>query len=275
MAASEDTADHRWAVIGNNQSFWLYDSRKGFDLTHPPKPSSPPVLPRVRIETTTAPITVDPAKSALVIIDMQNFFLSPAMGRQKGAGHKAVDQLKQYAIPAARKAGMRVIWLNWGLTQKEIDTVPPAVTRAFGFEAECSGRTIAVDKQGNPRATGGNDSVEDKVKLCGMGSWCGNVVDPVSGKTIDAGKLLMRDQWNTELFEPLDKIYQEGRELKSRPDAWICKNRMSGMWGSNTACEEFLKKKGIRTLFFAGVNTDQCVGGEFCQTLFCDRSSSH
>jgi nicotinamidase-related amidase len=44
---------------------------------------------------------------------------------------------------------------------------------------------------------------------------------------------------------------------------WLHKNRMSGMWGASTMCEEFLKKEGIRTLLFTGVNTDQCVGGTY------------
>jgi len=33
------------------------------------------------------------------------------------------------------------------------------------------------------------------------------------------------------------------------------------MWGDKSLCTEFLEKEGIRTLIFAGVNTDQCVGG--------------
>ena len=100
-------------------------------------------------------------------------------------------------------------------------------------------------------------------KYGGMGSAMGTVTDPESGKEIDAGKLLMRDQWNSGLYPPLDKVYGEGKELKSRPDVWIHKNRMSGMWGSGTACEEFLESEGIKTLFFTGVNTDQCVGGTY------------
>ena len=35
------------------------------------------------------------------------------------------------------------------------------------------------------------------------------------------------------------------------------------MWGPPGACEEFLEKEGIKTLFFTGVNTDQCVGGTY------------
>lgn len=38
---------------------------------------------------------------------------------------------------------------------------------------------------------------------------------------------------------------------------------MSGLWGTSTLLEEYLVKNGIKTLFFTGVNTDQCVSGSF------------
>jgi nicotinamidase-related amidase len=55
--------------------------------------------------------------------------------------------------------------------------------------------------------------------------------------------------------------YKTGTQLPHNPDVWIHKDRMSGLWGAKTDCEEFLEREGIKTLFFAGVNTDQCVGG--------------
>ena len=75
MATNDATSAHRRAVIGNEKSFWIYDSDTGFDLTHPETPDSPPIHPSLTIQTTTSPITIDSAKSALVIIDMQNYFL--------------------------------------------------------------------------------------------------------------------------------------------------------------------------------------------------------
>jgi nicotinamidase-related amidase len=36
---------------------------------------------------------------------------------------------------------------------------------------------------------------------------------------------------------------------------------MSALWADSTALGEYLKAKGLRTLFWAGVNTDQCVLG--------------
>lgn len=235
MATNGDA--HQTAIFGNKKDFWLYDSNTGFDLTHPTTPTSSRVKNAVTFATETTPITIDPAKSALIIIDMQNFFLSPALGKERGPGHEALDQLVQNAVPAARKAGVRVIWVNWGLTKQEIEDMPPSILKAFGFR-------------------------EGK-KTTGLGNDMGTVSDPDSGKKIDVGNMLMRDQWNSALCPPLDKMFEEGKKLETRPDVWIHKNRMSGMWGPNTELQAYLEEQGIKTLLFTGVNTDQCVGGTY------------
>lgn len=258
------------AIIGSPDSFWSYSSTTGFDLSHPPKPSSSPIYPTFTIKTTTCPITIDPAKSALVVIDFQNFFLSPALGRSKGAGHDALHQVVENAVPACRKAGVRIIWLNWGLTEKEVEEMPPGVKRAFGFSAvvhrdrgdnkglkRCQeqGRGLGVDRHGVSRDAGAQKMHK------GLGSDIGEVQDPATGEKVQAGGLLMRGSWNAGLYPPLDEMCEEGRQLERRPDVLIHKNRMSGMWGAGTDLEVFLEKQGLRTLFFSGVNTDQCVGG--------------
>jgi nicotinamidase-related amidase len=139
-------------------------------------------------------------------------------------------------------------------------------TSLVGFQTTSATGAVALDKHGSPKYAGGDQQFEDGKngqKYSGMGSEMGSVTEPSTGKTIDAGRLLMRDQWNSALYPPLDAMYEEGKNLEVRPDVWLHKNRMSGMWGASTMCEEFLKKEGIRTLFFTGVNTDQCVGGTY------------
>lgn len=267
MVSTDSPEQHRKAVIGSPSNFWLHSSQTGFDLTHPSSPSETTPGPKVTIQTTTnSPITISPSKSALVIIDMQNFFLSSAFGRKEGAGHAACNQLINHAIPAARKAGIRIIWLNWGLSDADIKALPPAVKRTFGFYAlpadtvlqpggaafDDHPASVSVDRNGSLSA---KDSAYK-----GLGSDCGTLTLD-DGSTVDAGKLLMRDQWNAALYPPLDSIYIEGAKLPHNPDVWIHKDRMSGLWGAKTACEEFLEAEGIQTLLFAGVNTDQCVGG--------------
>lgn len=269
--------NHRKAIIGDaNSSFWLYDSTKGFDLTHPPTPTSATPTPNHSIKTTTVPITISPAKSALVIVDMQNFFLSSSLGRPKGSkGLLAQHQLLKYAIPAAHKAGMRIIWLNWGLTDEEITAMPPSTLRAFGFETVRAGdfesyasvqtKQAALDPHG---VNEGCDAIAAQVETAGknariykgLGTDIGPVTLDDNGTTVEGGRLLMRDTWNADVTPELRRAYEAG--LTATPaDVWIHKNRMSGLWGTGTPCTEFLEEEGIKTLFFTGVNTDQCVGG--------------
>jgi nicotinamidase-related amidase len=218
-------------VIGGEKNFWLYSESNGFDLTHPPTPTSPSIHPRIQLETTKGLIAIDPNKSALVIVDMQNYFLSPSIGRPSdGVAMKAMDELLKHAIPACRKASIPIVWLNWGLTQQDIDEMPPTIIKGFAADNNFSGtRTVE-----------------------GLGSDIGPV-KLENGTVVDGGKVLMRDQWNWESYLPLKETYQP-------QDILINKNRLSGFWGG-TEIEEALKSRGIRTLFFAGANTDQCVGG--------------
>lgn len=293
MATTDPT--HRKAIIGNPKgTFWLYDSTAGFDLTHPPTPTSASPTPNHTISTTTLPITISPAKSALVIIDMQNFFLSPNLGRPKDSkGLLAQQQLLQYAIPAARKAGMRIIWLNWGLTDDDIAAMPPGTLRAFGFEtvlaeqfesyATVEQKQAAIDSYGVNQGCDkfAADEIRAKIETApgknpriykGLGSDIGPVTLEEDGgettTTVEGGRLLMRDTWNADLTPELRQAYQQGLKA-SPPDAWIHKNRMSGLWGAATDCTEFLDQQGIKTLFFAGVNTDQCVGGSIQDVSAC------
>lgn len=260
----------RHAIIGSKQNFWLHSTLHGFDLTHPSTPNSPPIFPRLPLQTTTARVTIDPEKSALIIVDMQNFFLSPSLGRSNDSnGMKACRNLVETAIPACRRAGIRVIWLNWGLTREDIDTMPPATLRAFGFETVPHGepldgergRETAVDDHG---VNGGAEEIarrylvkppfgKDPRLYRGLGSDLGPV-EMDDGSRVDGGRLLMRDQWNSQLHPLLEKARQP-------EDAWIHKNRMSGLWGGETPLSKYLEKEGICTLLWAGVNTDQCVGG--------------
>jgi len=273
----------RRAVIGKYPNHWLYSSSPpNFDLTRPPPPDY--VLPSpkssITLSTTTTEVTISAPKTALVIIDMQNFFLSTYLGRPiDGAGNKAAEKLLGTAIPFARRAEIQIIWLNWGLTDDEIEDMPPSTRRAFGFEAalEKEGKKKAlpaIDAHGVNQAAveyyhqDNNETLEEELTENGkpkrIYQGLGSEIGPVTiegGKTVDTGRLLMRDTWNAALPPALDKAYEEGRGLKTKPDVWIHKNRMSGLWGSGTACTEYLEKENIRTLLFAGVNTDQCVGG--------------
>ena len=212
---------------------------------------------------------------------MQNFFLSTYLGRPAdGAGNIAKRRLLDIAIPAARRGKFQIIWLNWGLTDSEIECMPPSTLRAFGFEAaaESEGKMKSlpvIDAHGVNQSAAehfmkGKNGVVEEQELTENGKpkriykGLGSEIGPVKiedDKVVDAGRLLMRDTWNAALPPALDATYREGRSLKEKPDVWIHKNRMSGLWGSSTPCTEYLEREGIKTLLFTGVNTDQCVAG--------------
>lgn len=128
-------------VIGGTKNFWLYSKANGYDLTHPSTPSSPLVWPRISLETTKGRAAIDPAKTALVVVDLQNYFLSPLVGRPSDSvGMKVgVDVLLEHAIPARRKAGIPIVWLGWGLTEQDIEEMPPTIVKGFAADTNFGG----------------------------------------------------------------------------------------------------------------------------------------
>ncbi|KAF2996028.1 hypothetical protein E8E13_002420 [Curvularia kusanoi] len=259
---------HRKSMVGSKTNFWLHSSTQGFDLSHPSTATTPSPTPLLTISTTTSPITLSPPKTALIIIDMQNFFLSPSLGHSTSSpGHRACSALLASAIPAARKAGIRIVWVNWGLTAAEVESMPAGVKRAFGFYSIDGGAEHDVQSVVTGGVVEGSVGVDRhgkesgrKSAYRGIGADMGDL-EVAGGGKVEAGRLLMRDTWNADLYPPLKEAFEAGKGLKEKPDVWVHKNRMSALWGPETELELFLKKEGITSLLFAGVNTDQCVGG--------------
>lgn len=189
--------------FGNDTNFWVYSNRDGFDLTRRNENST---CLSVRFQTTTYPVIIDAARSALIIIDMQNFFLHPSI-RTHQTGLAACTQILQHALPAARKAKIQIIWLNWGLTEQDIALAPPGLQCAFGFDR--------IDQSTNE----GEKKPEKLYK--GFGTEMGEISLP-TGERIDAGRLLMRQTWNAQLYDPLQQSYSESLH-SDRPDQWFHK----------------------------------------------------
>ena len=263
MAASAEP--HQKAIIGNiDHDYWVYDNQTGFDFTR--SLTSPKSTNRISLTTTKANITVDPTKSALIVIDMQNFFLSPQLGRPaESKGLIAQRKLLDFALPAARKAGIQVVWLNWGLSDEDIEVMPPATMRAFGFGTisaeEFEKRHVSKEEGGKVNETelAKGDLGKDGRLYKGLGQSLGSV-RLADGSEVDAGRMLVKQQWNTELSPDLRKDYEASLN-SNKPDIVIDKIRISGMHNVDTPAGKYLRDKGLKTLFFAGVNTDQCVNG--------------
>jgi nicotinamidase-related amidase len=73
---------------------------------------------------------IEPSRSALVIIDMQEFFLNPELTPSAEGGRKAVQPTLNM-IQAFRAKGMKVLWVNWGLDQRDLRDMPPALLVGF------------------------------------------------------------------------------------------------------------------------------------------------
>lgn len=122
------------------------------------------------------------------------------------------------------------MWLGWGLTDKDIDEMPPTIVKGFAADTNFRG----------PRKVGKLGSEIGLIRL-------------EDGTTINAGRVLMTDEWNSDFYHQL-------KDAAESHDMWIYKNRLSGFW-AGTDIENTLQSRGIKTLLFSGVNLDQCVGG--------------
>lgn len=109
------TTSSNTEVLGNSKDFWFWSADQGWDLTHPAQRDAEPFKGGLLLEAKTSNITIDPAKTALLIIDMQNVFLSSALGRQPVPETLLAERtIAEFAIPAARKAGIQIVWLTGG-----------------------------------------------------------------------------------------------------------------------------------------------------------------
>ncbi|KAL6159808.1 hypothetical protein ACJQWK_05884 [Exserohilum turcicum] len=72
---------------------------------------------------------IDPGTSVLIVVDMQNYFVHP-LYRDHAAGIAAVEPTLK-VIETCRSQGIQVAWLNWGITDVDLNKMAPAVQRGF------------------------------------------------------------------------------------------------------------------------------------------------
>lgn len=150
-------------VLGNYYNYWRKPPNGTFDLTRPDR--SPITQPRVLpMFGSRKEIIIKPTRSALVIIDMQNFFLHPQLPPHATAGRKAVDPTVKM-IQDFRQHDMKILWTNWGLTEYDLLSIPPSFKSGF--------------------STNGSDMADES-----FGSDMGPIVE--NGTTIELGPKLMR-----------------------------------------------------------------------------------
>ncbi|KAF3003390.1 hypothetical protein E8E14_007919 [Neopestalotiopsis sp. 37M] len=209
--------------LGPDNDAWFYDrSSKTYDLTRGGGASS---SSSYTVATSRGPpatsVRIDPARTALVVIDMQNYFLDAKL-RNHETGLAAVPPTLD-VIAKCRKLGIQIIWLNWGLTDQDLASMPASVSRSFA-------RTL-IDPDHRPRRLG-------------LGADLGGGL----------GRALVAGEWNSAIYPPLAAAVGSA-------DKHLPKDRMSGLWNQETPLWRYLVQSGHKTLLFAGVNTDQCVLG--------------
>jgi nicotinamidase-related amidase len=185
------------------------------DLTRPvrsPRPSALPALPQH--------LVVDPARTALIVIDMQNDFCHPqgwlaSIGVDVTPARQPIAPL-QSLLPRLRAAKVPVLWVNWGNRADRLN-LSPALLHVYNPD----GRSI------------------------GLG-------DELPGAPVDSGhgstRVLEAGSWGASVVEELRQ------ELS---DVRIDKYRMGGF--VDTCLDAVLRNLDVKTLLFAGVNADQCV----------------
>ncbi|MFO5527066.1 MAG: cysteine hydrolase family protein [Cuspidothrix sp.] len=73
----------------------------------------------------------------------------------------------------------------------------------------------------------------------------------------NGAKVLMKGSWAAAVVEELEQLPE---------DIQVDKYRMSGFW--DTPLDSILRNLGLTTIFFAGVNADQCVLSTLCDANF-------
>jgi ureidoacrylate peracid hydrolase len=193
------------------------------DLLDMTRPAAPP-LP-TRIPANPQNLLVDLRKSAVIVIDMQNDFCSPdgwmgTLGVDTSASQALADPINRVTA-IARKVGVPVIWLNWGVRPDRANLA--AITR-YPFS--------------------------DRRAFDGLG---GRVA---SGRR-PPHNLLQQGGWGAAI---IDTLNVEGKDIH------VDKHRISGFW--DTPLDTILRNLQVRTLFFAGVNSDHCVLGTMMDANF-------
>ncbi len=135
-------------------------------------------------------VEIDLARSALIVVDMQNDFCHPeGWFGQKGLGTKAARKpipVLQALMPAWRKAGGAVVWLNWGIRADKRNLAP---TVQFKGKRTADGVGYA------------EHSPIDHGPSLVQGSWGAAVIDELAVSTADitVHKHRLSGFWDNEL----------------------------------------------------------------------------
>ncbi|KAK3069034.1 hypothetical protein LTR53_012948 [Teratosphaeriaceae sp. CCFEE 6253] len=245
------------AILGNYYNYWkLTNNKTTWDLTRSDRlpTSSPKVIPMLGFRKEAI---IEPNRTAFMIVDMQNFFLHPQLSPHAVNGRKAVQPTLNM-IDAFRGMGSKVLWVNWGINDFDMVTMPPSFLDGFSSNDQMNTTfcTLRLTWQ---------CVLETLPLTLALGTEMGPLTED-NGTVLDMGKKLCRGSWNAQPWGPLNTALNEG--LASGTDLYFNKNRLSGLWGAQTPLGLYLQESETTTLFIGGVNSDQCVWGNLIDAYF-------
>ena len=177
--------------LGNSVNAWRV-SPTDADLVRPIRAPRP-----ITIAAEPQTVTLDAARTALIVIDMQNDFCHPdgwlaSIGVDVAPARTPIAPLTAL-LPAVRAAAMPVIWVNWG-NRPDKANISPSLLHVYKPDGT---------------GTGLGDLLPDGSAVLEAGSWSAGIVDelaPVEGDIL-VDKYRMSGFWDT----PLDSILRNLR----------------------------------------------------------------
>jgi nicotinamidase-related amidase len=158
------------------------------DITRPPLEPKP-----IALATETKTLRLDLAKTAILVIDMQNDFCHPDgwlahIGVDVTPARAPINPLKTF-LPQLRKVNVPIIWLNWG-NRPDLLNISAGLRHVYNSTGDAIGLGDPLPKNG--------------AKVLMAGSWAAAVVDELEQKPedISVDKCRMSGFWDT----PLDSI---------------------------------------------------------------------
>ncbi|MEO1591599.1 MAG: cysteine hydrolase family protein [Cyanobacteria bacterium J06632_22] len=173
--------------LGVAPNAWHVDAHSA-DLSRPILPPRP-----IHFQSDTKQLTIDLAKTACLVIDMQNDFCHPDgwlahIGVDVGPARAPIEPLQQL-LPILRHADVPVLWVNWG-NRPDLLNISAGLRHVYNPTGTGIGLADPLPKNSAPVLT--------------KGSWAAAVVDelPADPTDIHVDKYRMSGFWDT----PLDSI---------------------------------------------------------------------
>jgi nicotinamidase-related amidase len=182
------TEDIKPVVLGpSERNAWRVSGGQA-DLVRQPAPAMP-----ARLQAEPKDCVIDLARTAMVVVDMQNDFCHPdgwlaSIGVDVTPARAPIAPLARL-LPALRSAKVPIVWVNWGNRPDRLN-LSPALLHVY----KPNGRGVGL---GDPLPASGAPVLE-------KGSWAAAIVDELAPEDGDirVDKYRMSGFWDT----PLDSI---------------------------------------------------------------------